>query len=70
MGPQTPSQRAVPVLRGDEQGDTRLYSDKYMEIDSVTGTVVYMEGNYYFLRHVYIPTDCLNKVVQSVSLHA
>jgi hypothetical protein len=43
MGPQTPSQLAVPLLWGDEQGDTRLHSDKNMEIDSVTGTIVYTE---------------------------
>jgi len=43
MGPQTSSQHAVPLLWGDEQGDTRLHSDKNMEIDSVTGTIVYME---------------------------
>ena len=46
MGPQTPSQCAVPVLWRDEQGDTRLHSDKNSEIDSVTGTIVYMEQNY------------------------
>jgi len=40
-----------------------------MEINSVTGTIVYMEENYYLLWHGHIPTDFLNKVVQSVSLH-
>jgi hypothetical protein len=46
---------------------TRLHSNKNMEIDYVTGT---MEENYYFLRHGHIPKDCLNKVVQSITLHA
>ena len=70
MGPQTSSQCTVPVLWGDEQGDTRVHSDKNMEIDSITRAIVYMEEKYYFLRHGHIPTDCQNKVVQSVSLHA